>query len=122
MYPIKISTLSQKIDFDKCHEDLILQKADFEKFYENLISQILAKAAKSEKFSSHENCSLKVWSLAGIKIIMKKRKEKEKNKKNKRKKVHPNFVQVEFFPYQYCLKWMIYTHNVADKEISIYIW
>ena len=55
MYPMKISTLSQKVDFDKSHGDLILQKADFENFYGNLISQILAKAAKSEKFSSHEN-------------------------------------------------------------------
>ena len=55
MYPMKISTLSQKVDFDKSHGDLILQKADFENFYGNLISQILAKAAKSEKFSSNEN-------------------------------------------------------------------
>ena len=50
MYSIKISTLSQKLDFDKSHGDLILQMANFENIYGNLISQILAKAAKPEKF------------------------------------------------------------------------
>ena len=58
MYSIKISTLSQKFDFDKSHGDLILQMANFENIYRNLISQILAKAAKPEKFVQVDYFSL----------------------------------------------------------------